>query len=155
MYNTFLRLSKKSYYEFKLQENQKDPKSTWKFMNESMYRLPYKSSFIQEVKVNGQVITDSLEIANKIRNNIPDSLVEPKSYLQDFSHDGVELKWFENYLKDRKQFVMINGVLSEFFTLINILVLQGSILEPLLFLCFFNGILPIAWLTFTFPMIYY
>ena len=33
---------------------------------------------------------------------------------------------------------MINGVLSEFLNLINILVLQGSILGPLLFLCIIN-----------------
>ena len=46
--------------------------------------------------------------------------------------------WFKNYLKDRKQFVMVNGVLSDFFALINISVLQGSILGPLLFLCFIN-----------------
>ena len=51
---------------------------------------------------------------------------------------NIELKWFENYLKDRKQFVMVNGVLSDFATFINISVLQGSILGPLLFLCFIN-----------------
>ena len=51
---------------------------------------------------------------------------------------GLELKWFENYLKDRKQFVMVNGILSNFATFINISVLQGSILGPLLFLCFIN-----------------
>ncbi len=33
---------------------------------------------------------------------------------------------------------MVNGVLSDFFALINISVLQGSILGPLLFLCFIN-----------------
>jgi len=64
VYNNILRLSKNSYYESKLRENQKDPKSTWKFLNESIIRLPSKSSFILEVKVNGQVITDSSEIAN-------------------------------------------------------------------------------------------
>ena len=52
--------------------------------------------------------------------------------------NGTALLWFKNYLKDRKQFVMANGVLSDFFALINISVLQGSILGPLLFLCFIN-----------------
>ena len=51
---------------------------------------------------------------------------------------GTALKWFENYLKDRKQFVMVNGSLSDFFAIINISVLQGCILCPLLFLCFIN-----------------
>ena len=51
---------------------------------------------------------------------------------------GLALKWFKSYLSDRKQFVMVNGNLSDFFTLINISVLQGSILGPLLFLIFIN-----------------
>ena len=38
---------------------------------------------------------------------------------------GIALKWFESYLKDRKQFVMVNGKISEFFKTINISVLQG------------------------------
>ena len=51
---------------------------------------------------------------------------------------NVNLKWFENYLKDRRQYVMVNDVLSSFFTTLNISVPQGSILGPLLFLIFIN-----------------
>ena len=51
---------------------------------------------------------------------------------------GLALKWFKSYLIDRKQCVMENGNLSDFFTLINISVLQGSILGSLLFLLFIN-----------------
>ena len=40
------------------------------------------------------------------------------------------LNWFKSYLKDRVQYVMVNGSLSEFFTLLNIAVTQGSILGP-------------------------
>ena len=39
-----------------------------------------------------------------------------------------ELRWFKSYLSDRKQYVMVNGVPSDFSTFINISVLQGSIL---------------------------
>ena len=64
LYNSTLRKSKKSYFESKLHENQKDPKATWKFLNEAINRLSSKSSNIDEVKVNDRVITDPVEIAN-------------------------------------------------------------------------------------------
>ena len=50
---------------------------------------------------------------------------------------GPALKWFSSYLSDRKQIVDINGVFSEIKS-ITCSVLQGSILGPLLFLCFIN-----------------
>ena len=52
---------------------------------------------------------------------------------------GTALKWFKSYLKNRSQKVDINGHISspEF---INISVLQGSILGPILFLCYINDL---------------
>ena len=47
------------------------------------------------------------------------------------------LLWFESYLKNRKQVVDIDGTLSKEKN-IDCSVLQGSILGPLLFLCFIN-----------------
>ena len=52
--------------------------------------------------------------------------------------NGIPLKWFDNYLRNRKQFVMANGTLSSFFRLLEFSVPQGSILGPLLFLIFIN-----------------
>ena len=46
---------------------------------------------------------------------------------------GSSLKWFESYLKNRKQFVMINGAFFEFFKLLNNGVPQESVFGPLLF----------------------
>ncbi len=46
------------------------------------------------------------------------------------------LSWFKNYLSGRSQ-VNINGTISDSLDL-NISVIQGSILGPILFLCYIN-----------------
>jgi hypothetical protein len=52
---------------------------------------------------------------------------------------GTALKWFRSYLSGRSQKVDINGNLSSLLE-ITISVLQGSILGPILFLCFINDL---------------
>ena len=52
---------------------------------------------------------------------------------------GSALNWFKNYLSERKQKVDINGNLSDQKD-IKISILQGSILGPILFLCFINDL---------------
>jgi hypothetical protein len=47
------------------------------------------------------------------------------------------LNWFKNYLSGRSQKVDINGALSDSLNL-DISVIQGSILGPILFLCYIN-----------------
>ncbi len=51
----------------------------------------------------------------------------------------MELKWFSSYLTDRKQCVDINGTLSD-SNEIKISILHGSILGPILFLCYINDL---------------
>ena len=53
--------------------------------------------------------------------------------------NGVTLKWFKSYLSNRNQCVEIGGVTSSCKNL-DISVLQGSILGPILFLCFINDL---------------
>ena len=53
--------------------------------------------------------------------------------------EGTALDWFTSYLSNRKQKVDINGHFSG-EKLINISVLQGSILGPTLFLCYINDL---------------
>jgi hypothetical protein len=57
--------------------------------------------------------------------------------LEKMGISGTALLWFKNYLSGRSQIVEINGCKSEAFSL-DISVIQGSILGPILFLCYIN-----------------
>ncbi len=59
---------------------------------------------------------------------------------------GTAYNWFMNYLAGRTQFADINGNKSDPLA-INISVIQGSILGPILFLCYINDFLPCNILT--------
>ena len=52
---------------------------------------------------------------------------------------GTALSWFRSYLANRRQVVDIDGYHSQ-PRVINISVLQGSILGPILFLCYINDL---------------
>ena len=59
--------------------------------------------------------------------------------LEHYTIKGITNKWFETYLKDRQQFVSINGYNSECASMPNG-VPQGSVLGPSLFLLYSNGL---------------
>jgi hypothetical protein len=63
---------------------------------------------------------------------------------------GNALLWFKSYLSDRQQIVDINGKFSN-LRRIKISILQGSILGPILFLCYINDLARVtSFLTFMF-----
>jgi hypothetical protein len=59
--------------------------------------------------------------------------------LKNLGIKGMELEWFSSYLTDRKQCVDINGTLSDSNDN-KISILPGSILGPILFLCYINDL---------------
>ena len=66
--------------------------------------------------------------------------------LKKFGIEGSALDWFSSYLLNRKQKVDISGNLSS-ESIINIFVLQGTTLGPILFLCYINDIFTATSLT--------
>ena len=58
--------------------------------------------------------------------------------LKNLGIKDITLDWFTSYLADRRQYTEIGGQKSD-SRHIDISVLQGSILGPILFLCFINN----------------
>ncbi|CAB4016740.1 Hypothetical predicted protein [Paramuricea clavata] len=87
---------------------------------------------MDEGKINGVVFLDICKVFDSVNHEI---LLE-KLKTQFGIHD-IELKWFQSYLRNRKQVCSVNDQTSSARTII-CGIPQGSILGPLLFLLYIN-----------------
>ena len=89
--NTCIKNAKRKYFRDNLDANKKDPKKTWKLINELQNRLK-KSTTIPGIKINNKTMTSETDIAeefNTFFTNVGDKLaagitptnVDPLSYI--------------------------------------------------------------------------
>jgi len=93
----------------------------------------FVSTAMNENKISIGIFLD----LKKAFDLVPHSILLKK--LEKLGVKNTSLNWFRSYLSNRTQCVEINGVKSSLKS-INISVMQGSVLGPLLFLCFINDL---------------
>ncbi len=99
--------------------------------------LLHMSNFISSALNSNKYCIGVFLDLKKAFDVVPHELLLKK--LNFFGITGKIWEWFQSYLKGRAQKVEINGKLSNLAD-ITISVLQGSILGPILFLCFINDL---------------
>ena len=103
--NNSLKFAKQRYFTKNLDANKKDPKKTWKYINELLNRR-CNSTTVSELKFGNEVLSSSHDIAEvfnshftnisqDLASEIPVTDVDPLSYLQPIS-DAFSLKCIAN-----------------------------------------------------------
>ena len=90
---------------------------------------------VTEARDNGDYVVGSFLDFSKAFDTVDHSILLDKMFIYDVRN--IALKWFEDYLTGRSQYVMCNGFKSS-NSEIKCGVPQGSILGPLFFLLYIN-----------------
>lgn len=115
--------------------------------------VDFIESIINSVDKGEKVIGIFLDLTRAFDSVAHDNLV---NVLYTLGVDNTELAWFKSYLSERKQFVEINHYSDNTKTIyrekyvsqlqtVQYGVPQGSILGPLLFLCYLKGLPGVVW----------
>ena len=101
-YNKTVKAAKKQFFNIKIDQNC-DPKNAWNFLNEAIGKNNKLSSNISNVNLNGQLLTEPVEIADcfneffssiaeKIVKNIPPTTADFRDYIPSYHHDDFDFK---------------------------------------------------------------
>ena len=134
----------------------------YSFIQKYQLLYKYQFGFQKNYGTNTALIVLIDKIMNSLNNgeNVLGLLLDFSKAFDCVNHDilirkmcnygirGVCLDWFKNYLSDRKQYVLYNGVKSS-ERIISCGVPQGSILGPLLFLIYINDLANVSEKLFT------
>ena len=101
----------------------------------SKHNLIHITNYIGKALNNGEFCIGIFFDLKKAFDVVQHNILLAK--LEKFGIKDSALSWFRSYLANRKQVTDINNTLSEEKN-ITCSVLQGSILGPILFLCFIN-----------------
>ena len=101
------------------------------------HNLLHLTNFVSSALNNNKISIGIFLDLKKAFDLVPHTILLSK--LNKLGINNTALNWFSSYLSDRAQCVEINGKKSNLRSL-NISVMQGSVLGPLLFLCFINDL---------------